>query len=246
MAYVKTKGIVIKQTVTGDADRAITVFAKNTGKVQVYAQGARRGKSKLAASTEFLCYSEYVLFKKGDKFTLYSCEAVENFYPIRENMEKLTFAAHMADIIGDMTRENQPFDVLLKLFLTALHYLAKDNTDSLLITRAFEFRALCQNGMTPYVYACVTCGNKTPDKIYFGFDKHGFLCQNCIGEAGRIREISPGCVTALGHIAFAELNKLFLFGVSQSVKNELNEIIPLYQAKCLEKNYSTLDYLNII
>lgn len=63
MSYVKTTGIVIKEVHTGEADKILTIFTRNLGKITASAKGARRPRSRLIAGTQLLCYSDFVLLK---------------------------------------------------------------------------------------------------------------------------------------------------------------------------------------
>ena len=44
--FVETKGVVIRQTKYSEADKILTIFTKEKGKVQAIAKGARRPKSQ--------------------------------------------------------------------------------------------------------------------------------------------------------------------------------------------------------
>jgi DNA repair protein RecO (recombination protein O) len=52
-----TDGIVIKEKKFNDDDRIITVLTRQYGLINAYAKDATKLKSKLANSTELLCYS---------------------------------------------------------------------------------------------------------------------------------------------------------------------------------------------
>jgi len=125
MNYLKTSGIVIKEVNTGEADRIITIFPRIKGKISALAKGARKTESHLVAGTQLLCYSEFVLFKGKDMYTVNSCDVIESFYDIRNDLERLTYAAHMMDIVNDVILENQPASRLLQLFLNSLYMLRK-------------------------------------------------------------------------------------------------------------------------
>jgi DNA repair protein RecO (recombination protein O) len=117
MSYLKTKGIVIREVNTGEADKVLTIFSRHNGKITGFAKGARRPKSKFIAGTQYLCYSEFVLYKNADMFSINNCDVIEPFYEIRNDMEKLTYSAHIVDILNDVVQENQPSGKILQLFL---------------------------------------------------------------------------------------------------------------------------------
>ena len=248
MSYVKTKGIVIKEVNTGEADKIITIFTRNQGKLSALAKGARRPKSKLVAGTQFLCYSDFVLFKGKDLFTVNSCEVVEPFYDIRNNLVNLTYSAHIVDIIADIVQENQPAVKVLQLFLNTLYMLAKTDKSPELITRTFEIRVLSILGYAPFVRGCMICGKEDPNNLSFSFKKCGLICTHgsCAAEDAYAVKILPGTVKALCHSVYARAQELFSFNVSPEVLGELGRISRRYLRERLEKDYTKLDFLKAI
>jgi len=70
-------------------------------------------------------------------YTVNSCDVIESFYDIRNDLERLTYAAHMMDIVNDVILENQPASRLLQLFLNSLYMLSKTDRSPLQIVRVF-------------------------------------------------------------------------------------------------------------
>ena len=63
--YLVTRGIVLRDTDTRDADKILTLLTAEQGKIAVIARGARRKGCKFAACAQPLAYSEWTLHKKG-------------------------------------------------------------------------------------------------------------------------------------------------------------------------------------
>lgn len=243
MGYVKTGGIVIKEVNTGEADKVVTILTKTHGRISAYAKGARRPKSPLIAGTQFLCYGEYVMFKGKELYNVSSCETVESFYEIRNDIVKLTHAAHMADVLSDVIQQEQPAGRVLKLFLNTLHMLAKTDKPPELLTRIFEIRFLSILGYAPYVKGCVECGSEECTGTNFSFKKCGLLCSKCAqSDPGSIR-VAAGTAKTLWHIVHAPMNELFSFTVSEEVLHDLSRISKRYLRDRLEKEYTKLDFL---
>ena len=106
MGQVKVKGIIISENNMNDFDKMVTILTPN-GKIGCSAKGARKSKSLLLAGTQFLCFGEYLLFKGNDTYTMNSCETIEVFYNIRNDLDKLMKAAEITKIVSDVTDENQ-------------------------------------------------------------------------------------------------------------------------------------------
>lgn len=243
MSYVRTKGVVLKEVNTGESDKILTIFSRTHGKISGFAKSARRPKSRFVAGAQLLCYSEFVLFKGREMFSVNSCDVIEPFYEVRNDVVKLTYAAHMVDILEDVIQENQPSPRVLQLFLNTLFMLSKTDKSPELITRIFEFRFLSILGYAPFVKSCISCGNEEMDSFLFSFKRCGYLCRNCKVHDLNAAEISAGAARALNHILCVPLKDLFNFEVSESVLREIGWISRKYLKDRLEKDYKKLDFL---
>ncbi len=243
MSYLKTKGIVLREVNIGEADKIVTIFSKELGKITGVAKGARRPKSKFVAGSQFLCYSDFVMFKGRDMYSINSCDVIEPFYEIRNDMERLTYSAHMADIITDVIQENQPATKVLRLFLNSIHFLTKTDKNPELILRIFELRLLSTIGYAPYVKGCLECGSDEFEGLSFSFKKCGFICKECRQGDPSTIQISIGTAKAMYYIVHTNLQDLFGFNLSESVLFELGKISKRYLRDMLEKDYNKLNFL---
>lgn len=244
MSYLKTKGIVIKEVNTGEADRVVTILCKNYGRITGFAKGARRPKNRISAGTQLLCYSDFILFKGKDMYNISSCDIIESFYEIRNDLVKLTCSAHIMDLIADVIQENQPASKVLQLFLNSLFMLAKTDKSPELVTRIFEFRFLSILGYAPNIKVCCKCSSDDFNEVFFSFKNCGLLCSSCRNDDPSAIRISQGAVKALNHIMSAKMDKLFNFEVSQGVLNELSKVGRRYIRDRFERDYNKMDFLN--
>ena len=248
MGFIKTRGIVVKEVSTGEADKILTIFTRNQGRISALSKGGKRPKSQLSAGSQILCYGEYMLYSGKEMYSVNSCEVIEPFYEIRNDMVKLTYAAHFMDIVLELIQENQPSARLLKLLLNTLHMLAKTQKSPELISVIFELRAVSIAGYAPHVNSCMSCG-EAPDNSYcFSFSKCGFLCdrEKCSGEDRLSILLSPGASRAIQHIVYAPMEELFGFGLSEVVLEELGRITRKYLRERLERDFTKLDFLKSI
>ena len=248
MAFLKTRGIIIKEVSTGEADKIITIFSRNRGRISALAKGGKRPKSKLCAGSQFMCYGEYVLYSGKDMYSVNSCEVIEPFYEIRNDMVKLTYAVHFMDIVTEIIQENQSSPKLLQLLLNSLHMLAKTEKLPELVSRVFELRALSTAGYAPHVRNCMLCGLESEMTYLFSFSKCGFICnrESCIADDCFALELSPGAARAIQHIIYARMEELFSFTLSSEVLDELRRISKRYLRDRLERDFTKLDFLKSI
>ena len=248
MSFLKTRGIVIREVSTGEADKIITIFSRNRGQLSALVRGGKRPKSKLAAASQVMCYGEYVLYSGMELFTVNRCDVIEPFYEIRNDMVKLTYAAHFMDIVLEIVQENSPAPKLLQLLLNSLHMLAKTEKQPELISRIFELRTLVTAGYSPHVRQCMNCGQEAEKFYSFSFEKCGFLCdtEECLAWDRLSIMLSPGASRAIQHIVHARMEELFSFNLSQEVLGELELIIKKYLRQQMDRDFTKLDFLKSI
>ena len=116
--YLVTRGIVLRDTDTRDADKILTLLTAEQGKIAVIARGARRKGCKFAACAQPLAYSEWTLHKKGQWYYANEGSTIELFNGLRTNLEALALGAPVAlanatclpELYGDTARYFDPYD----------------------------------------------------------------------------------------------------------------------------------------
>lgn len=246
MSYIKTKGVILKEINVGEADKIVTIFSRNRGKISGSAKGARRQKSRLIAGSQLFCYSEFVLFKGKDMYSITSCDVIEPFYEIRKDLVKLTYAAHINEIILDIVQEELPSTKVLQLFLNSLYMLSKTEKAPEHIARVFEMRLMALLGYAPYVRGCQKCGSDDFKDLSFSFKSCGFLCRNCKEDDRYAMNLSEGCARAINYIMYSNMKTVFNFDVSKSVLLELEKLSKRYLKDRLDREYNKLNFLKML
>ena len=63
--YIVTKGVVLRETETRDADKILTVLTAERGKIPVIARGVKRKGCRYAAAAGLLACSDLSLYHRG-------------------------------------------------------------------------------------------------------------------------------------------------------------------------------------
>ncbi|WP_297487745.1 DNA repair protein RecO, partial [uncultured Cetobacterium sp.] len=102
MNFLKTKGIVIKKNDFGEADRYITIFSEEYGKLELFIKGIRKSKKRNQSSADLLTLSEFTFYKKNNSLILSSIDSIEYFYDIKNDLEKLEIASYILSIVNEI------------------------------------------------------------------------------------------------------------------------------------------------
>ncbi len=236
MGIVKTKGIVILESNMNDYDKMITILTPDMGKIGVAARGARRPKSTMLASTQFLSFSNFVIYSSPSSYSVNSCETIEVFYNIRTDIEKLNYSSTIAKMIYDVTDEHQYTYNILQLLLNTLYMISETDKNLDFIFSVFKMRLMTYLGFTPQLSKCAVCGRQ--DMIsHFSIKNSGFECQTCNKTDKSAISINQDTFKALKYIVSAPAKKVFSFNVSKESEKELEIISNLYVNDKLEKEY---------
>ncbi len=240
MGIVKTKGIVIKIANSSENDKILTVLTADKGKIQVFCKGAKKFKSAFLASTEFLSFSDMVLFEgNGELYNLSSAEPIYVFYNLRLDIDKLMCASNMAQIINDVCQEEELSFQRLQLLLNSLYVLSETDKNMKLVFAIFKIRLLGILGFVPRLNKCVNCNEDVSkmEEIYFSIKDNGIKCENCKRQDKGAIKISETTYTSIVYILSANPKKIFSFDVPENVIDELDLVSKIYLNEKLEKEY---------
>lgn len=143
--YFKTQGIILAQKNLGEADKILTIYTKDYGKITCVAKGVRRPLSKKSGHVELgnLCKCFIARGKNLDLLTeveLKKSFAVDNF-----SFEKANKIYHLLEIVDSLTPSgqiNQNVFVLLLKFLKETENLENFH----LVSSVFKIKLLSTLG----------------------------------------------------------------------------------------------------
>ena len=162
MAHIAVKGLVIRETDFGEADRYITVLTAELGKIEVLCRGIRRKKGRLANAVGLFCYSEFTLFS-GRKYTLSHAEIDTQFWGITGNIEQYALCCYFAELANIAADADDGVSDLLPMFLRALYALDRQKRSVQIVKAAFELRLASEWGYTPDLTGWAVCGKTACD-----------------------------------------------------------------------------------
>ncbi len=181
MPHIKTTAIVLRSLKWGDADRIVTLYSKDRGKIRGVARGARRPKSRFGAALEPFSLSRLNLFEKtGDSlFRISQVDLVRSSLKLRGALRLIDSAARMVNVVAAITPDGDPDPLLfdtLEQGLASLH----ESEDPAFTALLFQIRLLGVTGFRPQTDHCATCG-----KAHFVGDPQfspvagGLVCLSC-------------------------------------------------------------------
>jgi DNA repair protein RecO (recombination protein O) len=201
MALYRDEGVVLRTIRLGEADRIVTLATPEHGKVRAVAKGVRKTKSRLGGRVEPLSHVSMLCWHGRDLDTITQVEVIDHFRPIREDLERMSQAMTMLEVVDQVAVERHAMPELFRMLVAALRTLAE--TPSPLVAGAFLWKLLTLEGLGPVVDRCARCGADAP-LVAFDVAEDGFLCANCRRGQG----VNPATVTLVRRILGGDLARV--------------------------------------
>ena len=240
--YLKTQGLVLRETEYKDADKLLTVLTRDRGQLTLRARGVRSRNSRLKSGCQLLAYTEFTVFEGRGSMTVDEAVPLELFMPLRDDIELLALASYFAQVAEVLSQEDEPNPALLSICLNAMYALGKLKRSQRLVKAAFELRAACLAGYEPMLDGCAVCGNPEPDR--FNVSGGVLQCAGCLfpGEKGLRLPVHAGTLAAIRYIVSCDLKRLFSFQLGDAAMKELADLAETYLLAQLERGFFTLDF----
>ena len=241
--FKTTKALVLREVKYKEADKILTVLTEDEGKLTVKARGAMRKSCKYGAASQMLCFSEMTLFGNAGKWSINEAETIEQFLPLRTDIEALALGSYFAEMLETVTDEDSPNPGLLQLGLNCLYALSRKMFSPEQIKAVFELKLLCLSGFEPMLDACPVCGKTEIEDPVFSLNGGCIHCRSCPpGAAGVSLPLCRETLDAMRYVIAAEPRKICSFSVSPQALQQLGEVCEAYAAAQLERGFGTLDY----
>lgn len=245
--YIKTNGLVLRETPYKESSRILTVLTEKEGKLTVSARGAKRQGSKTAASTQFLAYSEMTLFHERGRYVLTEARSVELFEGLRDDVALLSLGAYFAELLETLSNEGMPDPDVMSLGLNALYALSSGKYDPALVKAAFELRLMCLSGYEPALDGCAICGREDIKAPVLSLTGGVVRCTECRTEQeGERITIPQGVLDAMRHIIAAPAKRLYSFTLSDDTAKQLSRVCEAYLINQLGTGFRSLDFYRSI
>lgn len=127
MKLLKSDGIVIKKVDHSEADRSLTLFTKNFGRINLNIKGLRKSKKRHLNGADLFAISNFIFYKKDEYYILSSFELNETFFNLRKDLEKINISFHILEILNSILVENETRVDLYRLLLNSFRFLDKNN-----------------------------------------------------------------------------------------------------------------------
>lgn len=151
MIFLRGNGIVISKKEIEEADRYITVFMEDFGKISILVKGIRKSKKRDKTAVDIISLTDFTFYRKGENIIISEFNGIEGYREIKKDLEKLKIVFYIFSILNQILVENgrnRKIYNLLKNSLAALNK-SKERKKDLLMLAYFIYEIIKDEGIVP-------------------------------------------------------------------------------------------------
>ena len=250
MSSEKATAIVLRVVDFSETSAVVTLFTREFGKIGALAKGARRPKGPFESALDLLAVCRIVfLHKSSDALDLLTeAKLHRRFRPAGRDLASLYAGYYVAELLGELTDEDDPHPGLFDAAETTLEQLSGGAAVAPLVLW-FELAALRLLGHLPSLDVCAECGEAVQpaaERIAFGLLAGGVLCKRCREGKRQVIAVSPRVIQALRSFAAENNDAWRQLTLERNVQGELRAVLNQYLRHLVGGKLRLHEYLGTI
>jgi len=243
----RVEAVVLRHADWGEADRLVTLYTRERGKVRAIAKGARKIRSRKAGHLEPFTRVTLQLARGHDLLIVTQADTLEAYLPIHENLVKTSQAAYVVELLDRFTYEDDTENYNIFRQLTEVLARIEKETDPWLALRYYEMRLMDLLGYRPHLFECASCGReiKAEDQ-FFSASQGGVVCPVCGVALPGAWRVSVKALKYLRHFQRSDYAGAQRARPAPEVQSEVETLLQRYVTYFLERALNSPDFIRQI
>jgi DNA repair protein RecO (recombination protein O) len=239
----RIEAIVLRHTNWGEADRILTLFSLEMGKLRALAKGVRKLRSRKAGHLEPFTRASLQLARTRDLPIITQAETLDAYMALREELLMPTYAALVVELLDRFTYEEGENRSLYRLLANTLERLSAGHNPDLVL-QFYELRLLDLVGFRPHLFQCANCGREIlAQDQFFSAEHGGVLCPDCGRGIAKVRPVSVSALKYMRHFQRSSYSQASKALIPAAVYREIENLLQDYVTYHLERNLNTPSFL---
>ncbi|MDD4956592.1 MAG: DNA repair protein RecO [Candidatus Omnitrophica bacterium] len=229
MAAHKAEGVILRKYQLRETSYILVVYTSEFGKIKGVIKGVRAPYPQFAGNFEALTKVSLLFYRKARKGLdlITACEATEGYYPVRNDIERLTYANYFIELIDTVSSDYDPNPALYEVLDKSLKMLASDVSPRR-AGRIFELKMLEAIGVRPQLETCIVCGGAPGESVVFDVAGGGIRCASCSEGKSSATHVSRGTLRFMENILNRDIERTGHIKVSREVGREMEGILKAF------------------
>ncbi len=148
--FYKAEAIILRRKNTGEADRILTAFTKEYGKLRLLAKGVRRITSRRGPHLEIFSRSVILIHRGKIMDSVGEAAAIDTFENLRRDVRRVSLGYFFCELVDTMTAEKQEHADIFALLTRSFAKLNDKHISSIYqLSRQFSLELLWGLGFLP-------------------------------------------------------------------------------------------------
>jgi len=257
----RTHAIVLRRRDYGDADRILTIFTPEKGRIEVIAKGIRKTNSRKAGHLESFAHTHLQLAEARTWDIVTEAVTVEPYRHLREDLDAIGRAGYIAELIEAFGEGEDDHRLLWELSTGALRELDEiaagaQPADRNVHLAWFMLHLLSITGFQPQFYTCLGCEEEIqPVTNFLHLQEGGVYCPNCAAQFGAqandarsalahgMEAIEPDVLKVLRYLQRTPWGEARRLTVRPANMRRVESILHRYTILVLERQLRSVDFL---
>lgn len=181
METFAVEAIVLRTDDFGDANRVVTLFTREFGKLEANAYGCRRSRSPLSGALQMFNHISANLSRGAKVDTIRDADIINFYGALTADLERLGYASLFFEVVNRMTFPRQSELETFNLLKKSLPVLNSRNPKIAALIGICQF--LETTGEQLNFSRCVRCGEEIFGDAAISLLEGGAICMNCVDAA---------------------------------------------------------------
>ena len=240
---VTVQGIVLDTSLLKEYDKRLVLLTAELGRITVFANGARRKNSQLAASSQKFVMGTFRLRPGRDSYTLIGADVRNTFFELSYDIEKMSYASFACEVAGYFTTEGVGAKDELNLLYVTFNALLSGRIGTNLIKAIYICKLLDIEGFGLEMTRCVKSGVET-NLHHISLEDGGLVTDAQVVYSKNPVLISDDVIYAIRYIFSRSIAAVYSFDISIETFKELDKLMDSYLKIHADRHFKSLDILN--
>jgi DNA repair protein RecO (recombination protein O) len=243
----RAEAVVLRHSDFGEADRMLSLYTREHGKVRAIAKGARKIASRKAGHLEPFTRVKLQLAKGRDLLIVTQAETIDAYPILREDLTLTGYAAYVLELLDRFVPDEET--ALPALFRLLTETLSRLTTETIpwLTVRSYEMRLLDLLGFRPQLFVCANCGKEIQaEDQYFSAALGGAVCPRCGQGLPGLWPISLDALKYMRHFQRSDYRTATRARPDAAIQKEVETMMQGYFQYLLERELNTPGFIKSV
>lgn len=245
----RTHALILRRRDQGDADRILTLYSPDRGKLDVIAKGVRKTTSRKAGHLELFTHVLLLVAQARTWHIISEVSTVESFRYLRNDLDAIGRASYVCELLDAFAESDDENALLWDLVLMVLRTLDQASTlespfDASLLLRWFELHLLGITGFQPQIFHCIACQEALQPVVnYLSIEEGGVLCHQCAQGRDNLETLEPDVLKILRFLQSRPWSEVAPLQVRPMILRRVENILQRFLLNILERRLRSVDFL---